>query len=211
MLDFIIDSLEKGGWLLVPIFVASVVGWLYVLNAWVRLWSLELPDRWVRRLHADPRQIADWVQKQGKRYEKTVAGSALLRLVALPPQADQEFMENVMDEVMRFKTPEIDKGLGLISVIAGMAPLLGLLGTVSGMIGTFRIIGAFGTSNPALMADSISEALITTQDGLVVAFPLMMVHLFLYNKSIKIEQKAQDLAFRYILFRQGHLESETLL
>lgn len=208
MLDFVINSLETGGWFLLPIFIASVIGWVLVLNACMRMWGLSLPNRWLNRLYNNPAQVDSWVQKEGRRYQRTVAGEALLRLAALPAGTDQEFMENTLDEVMRYKQPLLDKDLGLISVITSMAPLLGLLGTVGGMIGTFRVIGAFGTSNPALMADSIAEALITTQDGLLVAFPLMVMHLILYNKSAKTEQRAQDTAFRYIRYRQESVAVE---
>jgi biopolymer transport protein ExbB len=209
MLDFVIESLQKGGWVLFPIFTASVAGWVLVMGALFRLQGLALPGRWLRKLEKEPAQVEAWAQKYGRRYKNTVAGGILVRLAELPPGTDQEHMENILDEVMRHKIPELDKGLSYISVIASMAPLLGLLGTVSGMIGTFRIIGSFGTSNPALMADSIAEALLTTQDGLVVAFPLMIIHLFLYNRAIKIENRSHDVAFRYILHRNrsGSLEA----
>lgn len=211
MLDFVIESLQKGGWVLFPIFVASVAGWVLVVNAFFRLWMLALSGRWLRKLEKHPEQVAAWATEKGARFRNTVAGCALIRLAELPKETNQEYMENVLDEVMRHKTPEIDKGLSYISVIASMAPLLGLLGTVSGMIGTFRVIGSFGTSNPALMADSIAEALLTTQDGLVVAFPLMIIHLFLYNRAVKIEQSAQDVAFQYILFRSSTGQQEKTL
>ncbi len=208
MLDFVIDSLEKGGWVLLPIFLASLTGWILVLGKTLELWSLGLPGRWVRRLRNDPSAVARFVAMHGKRYRKTVAGQALLRLEREPVLCSQEHLENVFDEVMRYQTPRLDRNLSLLSVIASMAPLLGLLGTVSGMIGTFRVIGSFGTSNPALMADSIAEALVTTQDGLVVAFPLMILHLFLYNRMLRIEQDANDLAFRYIFYRSQQAAEE---
>jgi len=67
-----------------------------------------------------------------------------------------------------------DSGMYLAGVMAATAPLLGLLGTVTGMVTTFQVITLYGNQNPVLMADGISEALITTQSGLVIAFPLIL-------------------------------------
>lgn len=77
------------------------------------------------------------------------------------------------------------KNLKTIARIAGTAPLLGLLGTVSGMTRTFQSITAHGFGNPALLADGISESLLTTQAGLIVAFPIVLAHNFLKNHSEK--------------------------
>ena len=75
-----------------------------------------------------------------------------------------------------------------ISVAAAVAPLLGLLGTVSGMVHTFEIIEMFGFGNPVLLADGISEALLTTQAGLLVAFPLMLAYNYLSSRIEHMEQ-----------------------
>ena len=69
----------------------------------------------------------------------------------------------------------IEQGTHVISMMAAAAPLLGLLGTVTGMVATFDVITLYGNQNPVLMADGISEALITTQSGLLVAFPLTLL------------------------------------
>ncbi|MDR0516175.1 MAG: MotA/TolQ/ExbB proton channel family protein [Fibromonadaceae bacterium] len=74
------------------------------------------------------------------------------------------------------KTMPTHKALHMSGVMAKVAPLLGLLGTVTGMVQTFKIITIYGNQNPALMADGISEALITTQSGLIVAFPIMLLN-----------------------------------
>jgi biopolymer transport protein ExbB/TolQ len=70
----------------------------------------------------------------------------------------------------------VHKALHMSGVMAKVAPLLGLLGTVTGMVQTFRIITIYGNQNPSLMSDGISEALITTQSGLIVAFPIMLIN-----------------------------------
>jgi hypothetical protein len=68
------------------------------------------------------------------------------------------------------------KALHMSGIMAKVAPLLGLLGTVTGMVQTFKVITVYGNQNPILMADGISEALITTQSGLVIAFPLLLLN-----------------------------------
>jgi len=70
----------------------------------------------------------------------------------------------------------VHKALHMSIIMAKVAPLLGLLGTVTGMVQTFKVITIYGNQNPVLMADGISEALITTQSGLVIAFPLLLLN-----------------------------------
>ncbi|MGX9079996.1 MotA/TolQ/ExbB proton channel family protein, partial [Klebsiella pneumoniae] len=77
-----------------------------------------------------------------------------------------EDLESKLDEVILRNVPTLEKGVGIIKLIASVAPLLGLLGTVVGMIATFQAITLFGTGDPKLMAGGISEALVTTMQGL---------------------------------------------
>jgi len=92
-------------------------------------------------------------------------------------QQDTDTLELILDEAITREVPALEKGLPVIKLFAAVAPLLGLLGTVTGMIATFQSISLFGTGDPKLMADGISQALVTTMLGLCVAIPL----LFLYN------------------------------
>jgi biopolymer transport protein ExbB len=84
------------------------------------------------------------------------------------------------------------KKLAFIAVLAGVAPLLGLLGTVLGMIQTFEVIAIFGTSNAKAMAGGISVALVTTQSGLVVAIPGLFVSGFLTRRSRRLESALDE-------------------
>jgi hypothetical protein len=79
----------------------------------------------------------------------------------------------------------VHKALLMAGIMAKVAPLLGLLGTVTGMVQTFKVITIYGNQNPVLMADGISEALITTQSGLVIAFPLLLLNHRLAEKHGK--------------------------
>ena len=114
----------------------------------------------------------------------------------------QESLELKMEEVITQKTSHLKKGLSAIKLLASIAPLLGLLGTVTGMIATFQSITLFGTGDPKLMAGGISQALVTTALGLVSAIPLVFIHNFLSSKahtliSIYEEQSLGLLARKY--------------
>ncbi len=92
--------------------------------------------------------------------------------------ADTETMALKLDDAVMKEVPRLESGLNLLKVLAAVAPLLGLLGTVIGMINTFQAITLFGTGDPQLMAGGISEALITTVLGLIAAIPLLLLHAF---------------------------------
>ena len=95
----------------------------------------------------------------------------------------QETLELKMEEAIVKKTSHLKKGISTIKLVSSIAPLLGLLGTVTGMIATFQSITLFGTGDPKLMAGGISQALVTTALGLVVAIPLVFIHNFLSGKA----------------------------
>jgi len=88
-----------------------------------------------------------------------------------------------MDELLLREAAGLERGLSWVKLLAAMAPLLGLLGTVTGMIATFQAITLFGTGDPAMMASGISQALMTTVLGLVTAVPLLLAHLLLQGRS----------------------------
>ena len=105
-----------------------------------------------------------------------------------PRLEDLETLELKLDEAILRETPVLDRGNSLIKLFAAVAPLLGLLGTVTGMIVTFQAITLFGTSDPKLMAGGISQALVTTVQGLVVAIPLLFLHATLAARSKALTQ-----------------------
>ncbi len=111
---------------------------------------------------------------------------------------DRATLESVMQEAILRELPRVERGLSVLSVFAAVAPLLGLLGTVTGMIETFRVITLYGTGDPRLMSSGISEALVTTELGLAVAIPIMLFHTFLARRSNAIvgemEEKAVHLS-----------------
>ncbi len=106
--------------------------------------------------------------------------------------ADLETLELKMDEAILKSTPPLEKGIGTIKILAAVAPLLGLLGTVTGMIATFQSITLFGTGDPKLMAGGISQALMTTVLGLVCAIPLLLLHNVVATKSKELVQILEE-------------------
>lgn len=95
-------------------------------------------------------------------------------------------LEKKVDAVLLKELPSLSRYLNLIATLAGLMPLLGLLGTVTGMIATFKVIALQGTGDAQAMADGISEALITTQAGLVAAVPIILFHNFLATRSTRV-------------------------
>lgn len=91
-----------------------------------------------------------------------------------------------LDEAILKELPSIESGINIIKIFAAIAPLLGLLGTVLGMIATFQQITLFGTGDPRLMAGSISMALVTTAQGIIAALPLILMHSIVAGRSKSI-------------------------
>ena len=107
---------------------------------------------------------------------------------------DIESLELKLDDAILREIPPLERNLSLLKLLAGVAPLLGLLGTVTGMILTFQAITLFGTGDPKLMAGGISQALITTVLGLVVAIPLLLLHAAAATRSREIVQILEEQA-----------------
>lgn len=105
---------------------------------------------------------------------------------------DIETLELKMDASITKAVPKLERGISTIKLLAAVAPLLGLLGTVTGMIGTFQSITLFGTGDPKLMAGGISTALVTTVLGLVCAIPLLLLHNLISGKSNELVQILEE-------------------
>ncbi len=101
---------------------------------------------------------------------------------------DLELISRHLESVVIADVAEVRKGLPAIRVLAAVAPLMGLLGTVTGMIGTFQAITLFGAGDPKLMAGGISQALVTTVLGLSAAIPLLLSHSFLSSRSTHLSK-----------------------
>lgn len=112
-------------------------------------------------------------------------------------------LELLIDEAVMREIPKLTRGEALIKLLAGIAPLLGLLGTVVGMIITFQSISLFGTGDPKLMANGISQALITTALGLLVAIPLLFMHTLVASRSRALSRILDEQSAGLIAMKQA--------
>lgn len=120
---------------------------------------------------------------------------------------EQNEKEIRIDEALLKEAPKLERGLTFLKLIAAVAPLLGLLGTVTGMIGTFQSITLFGTSDPKMMAGGISQALMTTVLGLCVAIPLLFGHSLIAARTRSLLQLLQQKTLALTLEPAYHKET----
>ncbi len=118
-------------------------------------------------------------------------------------QLELDTLELKLDEAILRETPALERWQGLIKLLAAVAPLLGLLGTVTGMIATFQAITQYGTGDPKMMADGISQALVTTVLGLVAAIPLLFLHSLVAARSKALIQLLEQQSAGLIALHLG--------
>ena len=195
---------EAGGVVMLPILLAGVIGFYFLFSSWFRIGrDLFRKDihRVIKRMRLD---LNGGIEEYEKNAEPPSVEKALRRLrkrggllgrelcyaieVAKDdPEGFQDYMQVRLAKTVRY----MEQGNHVISVMASAAPLLGLLGTVTGMVSTFEVITLYGNQNPVLMADGISEALISTQSGLLVAFPLTLLKQRLDERVEILRQKME--------------------
>jgi len=129
----------------------------------------------------------------------------ILKVYGENKAADTETLELKLDEAILRELPSIEFGTNLIKIFAAIAPLLGLLGTVLGMIATFQQITLFGTGDPRIMAGSISMALVTTAQGIIAALPLILMHSIVAGRGKSIVHVLDEQTAGFIA---AHAESE---
>ena len=162
------------GYLIIALGVLGLVVALYQMQNMVRNELL------VRQQLKQPETLSD----------NNALGRVLTAVTAQP--LDQNQRELKVDEAILQELPKIEGGQSFIKLLAAVAPLLGLLGTVVGMIATFQSITLFGTGDPKLMAGGISQALMTTVLGLVVSIPLLFSHSYLNARGRRLVQILQE-------------------
>ena len=169
------ERVQQGGTVGFIIIGLAVIGLLIAVWRLVVLLSIQ---KKVNRQQAQPEQPS----------ADNPLGRVLLTYKALPEQVDSDVLEAKMDEAVLRELPGLERGQSIIKLFAGITPLLGLLGTVTGMIATFQAITNFGTGDPKLMAAGISQALITTVLGLVAAIPLLLAYTWVASHSKRLIQ-----------------------
>jgi biopolymer transport protein ExbB len=165
------DRIEQGGIVGYCIIALGIVGLLIAIWRWVGLSS-------------DSRKVAAQLKR-----ETASTDNPLGRVLAAYESnrgADTETIELKLSEAALKEMPGLTKGLLFIKVVSAVAPLMGLLGTVTGMIKTFQVITLYGAGDPKMMAGGISQALMTTVLGLVVAIPMVLLHTVVSGQSRKI-------------------------
>lgn len=189
--------IAQGGWIMGAIFLAGQVGWYLILERW---WTYrKLDGRALRFLAAaeaaqgKPRAagtpVPAPVPAPDPARAKGLFGQVARTIAEARPFGRQAMVLRAK-EALHGKVPELSRHLGTLAVIAGAAPLLGLAGTVTGIMETFRVITLYGAGNPSMMAGGIAQALMVTEAGLVVAFPMLLCHDHLQKRADAIEDEA---------------------
>ena len=178
-------------------YVIVALGVLGVLLALARLIWLQRVQRGVDR------QIDDL---DALRSDNPL-GRVLSVIGSKPRLEELDTLELKLDEAILRETPALERWQGLIKLLAAVAPLLGLLGTVTGMIVTFQAITQYGSGDPKLMADGISQALVTTVLGLLAAIPLLFLHTLVVARSKALVQLLEQQSAGLIALHLGGGES----
>ncbi|MGA9852311.1 MAG: MotA/TolQ/ExbB proton channel family protein [Gammaproteobacteria bacterium] len=176
------EIIKSGGWLMLPLILCSIAVVAIVAE---RLWTLQ-----TRRVAPDhlAAQVWNWLKNgefDEERLQALRAGSPLGRILAAGLEyrhAKRDVMNEAIEDTGRHVIHELDRYLIALGTIATIAPLLGLLGTVLGIMHVFAAISTAGLGNPAALASGISQALITTVAGLTVAIPAYILHRYLRGK-----------------------------
>lgn len=191
------ELVQAGGWLMVPILLCSVISAAICVE---RFWTLRATQIVPKNLLV---QVWNWIRNNemdNKKLRELRAGSPLGQILAAGisnHKRGREQMKESIEEVAGHVVHEMERYLNTLGTVAAVTPLLGLLGTVIGMIKVFTAIKLEGTGNAAVLAGGISEALITTAAGLSVAIPSLFFFRFFQRRVdelvITMEQEALKL------------------
>jgi biopolymer transport protein ExbB len=187
-------SLGAGGIIMVPLLAVAGFGVLLAMERFVCLYLANgQAGRSVAHILSAARQDdVKTAESHAQRARGAVARTLRACLDRRPH--GQHAMEDAIQEQLLHETPRLQRFLGGIAILAAIAPLLGLLGTVTGIIETFGVIRAFGQTDPGLMAGGISQALVTTAAGLIIAIPLLLAHAVLRGRVNRIIAEAEKQA-----------------
>lgn len=192
------EFLVKGGPIVIPIGVCSVLALGVFLE---RLWSLQhqriIPELFISRIETlvDERRLADALllcQENDSPMAHVMA--AALRNA----ERDRGRVKESVEEVGRFQLALLERYVEVVGTIANITPLLGLLGTVFGMIKVFQRVEAFGLGDPSVFASGIWEALITTAVGLSVAIPAFIFYKYLLSRVDRMIVEMEERSLRLI-------------
>lgn len=203
------EMIKAGGWLMLPIVVASIVALAISLE---RMWSLRMARVAPPDLLA---QVWQWIkhkQLDAAKLKTLREGSPLGEILAaglLNSKHGREIMKESIEETGSHVVHDLEKHLSVLGTIAVISPLLGLLGTVVGIIQAFLAVTSAGISDPTMLAGGLSTALITTAAGLVVAIPSMIVHRYLVRHVASLAVGMEQQAIKLVDIVHGDREVDT--
>lgn len=203
------ELVKAGGIMMWPIILASIIAAAIILE---RLWTLQ-----TRRVI--PAELTEkvwrWVE-QGQLQEKHIVAlqhnSPLGKILAAGlanRHRGRDIIKESIEDTGRHVVHELDRFIGALGTIASLSPLMGLLGTVLGMIRTFNAITADGVGNPASLAGGIAEALITTAAGLTVAIPALVGYKYLRGRVENLVVEMEKEAIKLVQSMERHGESRS--
>jgi len=202
----VFEMVQAGGWLMVPIILCSVIALAIVGE---RFWSLQQKRIAPKNLVA---QIWQWHKSSSldKEHIRALATSSPLGKVLAAGLVNRhhprDIMKESIEETGRQVVADLDRYLNTLGTIASITPLLGLLGTVIGMIKVFAAITTQGVGNPTVLAGGISEALITTAAGLLVAIPSLIFYRYFKGKVDQLVLKMEEEAMKIVDVMHGDRE-----
>ena len=190
------ELVYAGGWLMLPIVLCSVVALVIILERALRLRAqqiapLGLVDELVKKIEQG--QLSP--QELRRIQHATPLGDILATGVS-NASAGLDYMTLQMQSRASTQIHRLEKNLNLLGTIGNIAPLLGLLGTVLGIIQSFLAVNAGGTTDPALLAGGISQALITTAAGMLVAIPALVAYRYYQRKVLDLAVEMEEQASR---------------
>jgi biopolymer transport protein ExbB len=207
----VLEIVQSGGWLMVPILLCSVIAAAICVE---RIWTLQrsriAPQNLLAQVWTALRGRDMGQDKLAELRASSPLGVVLAAGVA-NARRGREVMKEAMEEAAAQVTHDLERYLTALGVIASISPLLGLLGTVVGMIEVFTALMLEGTGNASVLAGGISQALITTAAGLSVAIPAIMCHRFLQRRVDELVMTLEQEAVKLVDILQGQVEDEPRL
>ncbi|MEW6743445.1 MAG: MotA/TolQ/ExbB proton channel family protein [Planctomycetota bacterium] len=178
----LVETFELGGLVMYPLAAVALLAALLFVE---RAVYLGMASRQARRVIEPVQRLARegrWEEASELLARSRGSAARLLRSCLELRHSPPEIVDRGIEEAVLAETPLIERALGTLGTLGSVAPLLGLLGTITGMIRTFNTITVSGSNDPALLSSGISEALITTEAGLVIAVPILLLHTFLTGR-----------------------------
>jgi len=193
-----LEHVQKGGPVMVPIFAMAGIALLITLYKWLTLTLLPKPSR--KKIDALLKDLELQDQEAAAAKARAMNGpfGEMLAAGVAHVREPKELIEEVMYETVLKTRLALQRLLPFVAICAAAAPLLGLLGTVTGIIKTFKMITVFGSGDVKSLSRGISEALITTKFGLIVAIPSLLLHAFLSRKAHGVIGRMESTAISFL-------------